>query len=82
VATPLAKLREIVRGVLRDADLDLAPTSRFEDIPGWDSMHLIAVVVEIECWFDLVFDPAEIETLHDVGDLLRLTACKQMAASV
>ena len=70
-----------MRGVLRDADLELVPTSRFEDIPGWDSMHLIAVVVEIECRFGLVFDLEEIETLHDVGNLLRLTACKRATAS-
>jgi acyl carrier protein len=76
MAAPLANLTEIVRGVLHDADIELAIDTRFEDLPHWDSMRLIAVVVEVEFHFGLIFEPAEVETLHTVGDLLRMIAGK------
>ena len=81
MAASLARLTEIVRGELRNADIELACGTRFEDLPGWDSMHLIAVVVEVETRFDLFFEPAEIETLHTADDLLRMIAYKQALAS-
>jgi acyl carrier protein len=82
VATPLARLTEIVRSELQDSDIVLSSATRFEDLTEWDSMHLIAVVVEVECCFHLLFEPDEIETLHTAGDLLRLTARKQALASI
>lgn len=77
----LAELNEIVRVLLQAADIELSPGTRFEDLPQWDSMHLIAVVVEIECRHDLLFEPEEIEALHTVGDLLRMAARKQALAA-
>jgi acyl carrier protein len=81
VAALLAEMTEAVRGVLQNAEIELVPATRFEDLPGWDSMHLIAVVVEIECRFDLLFELQEIETLYTAGDLLRMTARKRALAS-
>lgn len=79
MAVSLAKLAEIVRDELRNADIELTPNTRFEDLPGRDSMHLIAVVVEVETWFGLMFEPVEIEAVHTADDLLRMIACKQAA---
>ncbi len=76
MALSLAELSQIVRAVLRGSAVELAPTTRFDDIPGWDPMDLISVVVEVECRCSLMFEPREIDTLHTVGDLLRLTAVK------
>ncbi len=81
VALPLAELTDAVRGVLRNSAIELAPATRFDDLPDWDSMHLIAVVVEAECRFGLLFEPEEIEALHTAGDLLRMIAHKQAMAA-
>ncbi len=58
MAAPLTEITEILRDVLRDHELEIAPTTRFDDVSGWDSMDLITVVVEVEGRFDLQFELA------------------------
>ena len=78
----LAELTEIVRGVLCDSDLELTAACKFDELSGWDSMNLIAVVVEAECRFGLLFEPEEIELLYTIADLLHAIAAKRALASV
>ncbi len=66
----------ILRQVLRDEDLDVAPSTRLEDLSGWDSMHHIAALVEAECRFGIEFDLADIESVQTVGDLIDLVETK------
>ncbi len=80
MATPIADVTAIVRDILHDRDLELAPATRFDEVAGCDSMDLIAIVVEVECRFDLMFEVPEIEHLTNVGDLLRLIELKQALA--
>jgi acyl carrier protein len=82
VAAPLLEITTILRQVLRDNALELAPTTRFDDVSDWDSMDLVTVVVEVECRFDLQFELAEIDRLTTVGDLLVMIAAKQALAAV
>jgi acyl carrier protein len=81
VAASLAEITAILRELLRDRDLDLAPTMRFDEVAGWDSMDLIAAVVEVECRFDLQFELADIDRLTTIGDLLHMIEAKQALAS-
>ena len=77
----LAELTGIVRAVLRNPDLELEESTPFEDLPCWDSMYLVSVVVEAECHFGIVFEPYEMETLITAGQLLRMIAGKRMLLS-
>jgi acyl carrier protein len=81
VAASLAEITAILRELLRDRDLDLAPSMRFDEVSGWDSMDLIAAVVEVECRFDLQFELTDIDRLITIGDLLRMIEAKQALAS-
>ncbi|WP_428483481.1 acyl carrier protein [Rhodopila sp.] len=81
MAAHLAELTDIVRGVLRNADVELVADSRFQDLPAWDSMDLVAVVVEAECRFGLLFEPEEIEALHTAADLLQAIVDKRALGS-
>jgi acyl carrier protein len=81
VAAPLSEISSIVREVLHDNDLELATTTCFDDLPDWDSMDLVTVVVEIECRFDVQFDLIEIERLATIGDLLHMIVAKQAHAT-
>jgi acyl carrier protein len=81
VAAPITEITAILRGVLRDPALECAPTTRFDEVSGWDSMDLVAVVVEVECRFELQFELPEIDRLATVGDLLHMIAAKQALAS-
>lgn len=81
MAAPITEITEILRDVLRDRDLAFEPTTRFDDLTGWDSMDLITVIVEVEGRFDLQFELPEIDRLTTVGDLLRMIRAKQALAS-
>jgi acyl carrier protein len=74
--TPLMDVTAAIRSVLQNPDLDLTLATSLEDIPGWDSMDLIAVVVDLECRFDLLFELQEIDTFHAVGDMVRALAAR------
>jgi acyl carrier protein len=80
MAAPLSEITAIVRDVIQDGDVDLSPTTRFDDLANWDSMDLVTVVVEAECRYNLQFDLPEIDRLITVGDLLHMIETKQALA--
>ena len=71
-AAILAEVTDIVRSVLRDPSIELTLETTADDLPAWDSMNHIAVVVEAECRFDIQFDAREIDTLVSVGEIVRM----------
>jgi acyl carrier protein len=71
-AAILAEITDIFRSVLRDPSIELTLETTADDLPAWDSMNHIAVVVEAECRFDIQFDAREIEELTSVGELVRM----------
>jgi len=75
----LASLSEIMRDVLDDPSVTLTPTTAASDIEGWDSMTNITFVVEVERRFGVKFRTAEIEEMHNVGDMLDIIASKTAA---
>ncbi len=75
----LSDLTAILREVLDDPELVLTAATSAADIPGWDSMAHIALVVEVECRFGIQFQAAEIEALRQVGDLVALIEAKRAA---
>ena len=77
MAAPLSEISSVVREVLHDNDLELTATTCFDDLPNWDSMDMVTIVVEIECRFDVQFELPEIERLATVGDLLDMIVEKQ-----
>ena len=77
----LPDITAILRDVLHDSALEIAPATRFDDVTGWDSMDLVSVVVEVECRFDLQFELAEIDRLATVADLMRMIVIKQARAA-
>ena len=77
MAAPLPEITAIVRRLLRDDDIELMPATCFDNLPGWDAMDLVSVVVEVECRFDLRFEQREVDRLVKVGDLVDLVIAKQ-----
>ncbi|HEY4040241.1 MAG TPA: acyl carrier protein [Rhodopila sp.] len=77
MAVPLFEITAIVRRVLRDGDIELLAGTRFDDLPNWDSMDLIAVVVEAEGCYGLQFELPEIDRLKTVDDLQQMIEAKQ-----
>jgi len=76
-AAVLAEITDVVRQVLEDRTIELAADTAMGDMAGWDSMSHIAILVEAECRFDVVFDLAEVDAVPTVGHLVRLIQAKR-----
>ena len=70
--TILAGITDIARQVFEDPALELTPDTTSDDVPRWDSMNHITLIVECECRFDIQFETMEIEELRSVDELVRL----------
>jgi acyl carrier protein len=75
----LGRLNEVFRSVFDDPELTVTPATTAKDVPGWDSIVHITLVIEIERTFNVKFQMAEIEKLRNVGDLLAILAAKHPA---
>jgi acyl carrier protein len=71
-AAILAKLTELFREIFDDETLILTPETTADDVPGWDSMNHITIVVETERRFGVKFNTAEIEELKNIGEFIAL----------
>jgi len=74
--TILAEITDIARSVFADPSLELTLQTCSDDVPKWDSLSHIALVVEAECRFDIRFRSNEVEELKNVGELVRLVQSK------
>jgi len=76
----LGRLNEVFRSVFDDPDLTVSLATTAKDVPGWDSIVHITLVIEIEREFNMKFQMSEIEKLRNVGDLVAILAAKQPRA--
>ena len=67
-------LTEIFADVFDNAAIAITLETSAADIPGWDSMTHINLVVAVEQHFKIKFKIAEIDRLKNVGDLAGLIA--------
>jgi len=70
------KLNQVFRETLGNDSIVLTPSTSAEDVPEWDSMNHIFLVVEIERTFGVKFLTAEMEELRNVDDLVHLIRSK------
>lgn len=70
----LQDLTDIVRIVLDHDDVVLTMATVATDVPDWDSMSHIMILVESERHFGMKFRTSEIEDLHNVGEFVDLIA--------
>jgi acyl carrier protein len=72
----LAGVREIIGDVLDQPDIEINPATTAADVEGWDSFNHINIVVAVESRFGVKFNTAEIEEVHNVGELVALVQQK------
>jgi acyl carrier protein len=72
----LQKLTAIFCDVFDQPAIVLTTTTTAEDVPAWDSVNHITMVVETETTFGVKFRTTEIEDLKNVGDLIQLIKAK------
>jgi acyl carrier protein len=74
--TVLARLTGIFHEVFDDPAIVLTRDTTADDVPGWDSMNHITLVVESERRFGVKFQSAELEELKNVGEFVDLITAK------
>ena len=71
-----AALDAIFRVVFLRDDIELRPELSAKDVPGWDSFKQIDIILAIEAKYHVKFSTRELDSLHNVGDLVRVVGAK------
>ena len=68
----LERITEIASEELEDDNLVLTMQTIATDVPGWDSLAHVRIVVAVERAYRTRFETGQITSLKNVGDLVRL----------
>lgn len=66
------RLTDIFREVFDDQSIMPTPEMKAGDVPEWDSLNHINLIVAIEARFKIKFKSTELESLRNVGHLVEL----------
>ena len=69
-------LSEIFQDVFLTDDIQLRPELSAKDVPGWDSFKQIDIILAVEEKYRIKLNTRELDSLHNVGDLVRVIAAK------
>jgi len=67
---------EIFRTVFANAQLSVDATTSASDIPEWDSLAQIRLLMSMEHAFEIQFSLEEVEDLQNVGEIVELILSK------
>jgi len=74
------ELSAVFRDVFDDETITLRPETTADDIDGWDSQAHVTLIVATEMRFKIKFRTAELESLRNVGDFVRLIRARVATA--
>lgn len=72
----LQQVNEVFREVFDDDELTVTPETTAADVPGWDSLMHVRLIIAVEKAFGVRFSSSEVASLKDVGDLIELLGRK------
>jgi acyl carrier protein len=75
-----AEVEDIFRDIFDDDTIKASPELTASDVPEWDSLNHIRLVLAIQKRFRMKFSAAEIGNLANTGDLVALIRSKTVAA--
>jgi acyl carrier protein len=71
-----AGLTNIFHEAFGDDSIVLHSTTTAKDVPGWDSIKMVAIIIAVEAHFAIRLRAREIDQLQSVGDFVRLLEAK------
>ena len=71
-----SSLTEIFREAFSDDTLELKPETTAKDVPGWDSVRMVTLILAVEQTFGIRLRSREIDQLKCVGDFVSLIGSK------
>lgn len=78
-AEALAMMAPVIREVLDRPDLEVTAALTARDVPEWDSLANITIVIEVERAFAIKFTSAELASFADVGAMAAAAAAAKQA---
>jgi len=70
------ELKQVILGALKLDDWELKDTTVASEVPGWDSLSHVNVVLAVEKHYGVRFKSVEVIRIKNVGDLQRLVDSK------
>ena len=67
-----SQLTDIFHEVFEDQSIVPTPEMKASDVPEWDSVNHINLMVAVEARFKIKFRTAELESLRNVGHLVEM----------
>ena len=69
-------LTELFRDIFDNDDLELTDDMTAADVPGWDSMKMVMIVIAVEKRFGIRTRSREVDQLRCIGDFITLIKTK------
>ncbi len=70
------RLKQTILKELKLDDYDIRPEMRADEVPGWDSLSHINVILAVEKEYGVRFKGVEVLRLKNIGDLQKLVDSK------
>jgi acyl carrier protein len=68
------ELKKVLLEALRLDNWDIREETKASEVPGWDSLNHVNVIMAVEEHFRVRFKTSEVLKLKSIGDLQRLVA--------
>jgi acyl carrier protein len=72
----MQELTEVMRRRFRLPELEITPATTAAEVPGWDSLAHIDLIVAVETHFGVTVSTREVRGMQNVGALIDLVARK------
>ncbi len=66
----VATVIQLVRANLNDNTLEITPQTRPADVPGWDSIKMVDIILDCEDAFDIRLSAADLESFDTVSAMI------------
>jgi acyl carrier protein len=70
------KLKQVILETLQLDDFNIQDATTANQVPGWDSLHHINVIIAIEQSYAIKFKSLEVLKCKNIGDLQKLVDAK------
>ena len=70
------ELKKIILDTLKLDDFDIEDETTAPEVPGWDSLNHVNVILAVEKHFNIRFKNLEVLRLKNVGELQKLVDAK------
>jgi acyl carrier protein len=71
-----SRLTEVFQDVFDNDSIELSPKTTARDVAGWDSVNHVNLIAATEMRFGIRFKTTELESMHNVGELVAAIAAK------